>query len=155
MRKTSLAVLAVAAAAALAPFAAQAGGGVSVAISTADFGIRIGAPMYGPRVIAPVMVPAPVVMPAPVVVAQPRVVYAPVMVAQPVVVAPVVMPRRVWVRPVVVAPRGVRGPVVVHPRHGWTPPPRVVMPRHHGRGHDHRGGHPQPYYGPQQVAYQH
>ena len=148
MRKTPLAVLAVAAAAALVPFTAQAGGGVSVAISTADFGIRIGAPIFGPRVIAPVVVPAPVMVPAPVVVARPRVVHAPVVVAQPVVV-----PRHVWARPVVVAPRVVRAPVVVHPRHGWTPPPRVVVPHHRGHGNGHRDGHVKRYSGPQQVVY--
>jgi len=152
MRKTPLAVLAIAGVAALAPLAAHAGGGVSVAISTPDFGIRIGAPMFG--VIAPVVVPAPVVVaapvvvPAPVVVARPRVVHAPVVVAQPVVV-----PRHVWTRPVVVAPRVVRAPVVVHPRHGWTPPPRVVVPHQRRDGHGHRGGHAKPYTGPQQVVY--
>ena len=142
MSKTPLAVLALAAAAALAPAAAHAGG-VSVAISTPEFGIRIGAPVFGPRVIAPVMVPAPVI------VAPPRhIVHAPV------VVAPVVVPQPVWVRPVVVAPR-VHGPVVVHPRHGWTPPPRVIVRDHRGHGHRHDRGHRdvKRYAGPQHVVY--
>lgn len=153
MRKTPFAILAVAAAAALIPLSAQAGGGVSVAISTPDFGIRIGAPIFGPRVV-PVMVPAPVVVPAPVMMPPPVVVPAPVylprprVIHAPVVVAPVVVPRYRWSRPVVVAPRVVHGPVVVHPRHGWTPPPRVAPLPH--RGYD---GYARHQAVPQQVAY--
>lgn len=143
MRKTPLAFLsatAIAAAAALLPISVQAHGGVSVAISTPEFGIRIGAPVFGPRVIAaPVMVPAPVYMPPAVFVPPPRVVHVPV------VVAPSV-PHHRWHRPVVVAPRIVYRPIVVHPRHGWTPPPR-----HHGHGHD--GGRVDRHSPPQQVAW--
>lgn len=83
----------------LAPLAiAQAHGGVSVSVSTPDFGFRIGAPIYRPApvvVAAPVYAPpvygVPVYAPAPVYVA-PRVIYAP--------------PRYYYApRPVVVAPR--------------------------------------------------
>jgi hypothetical protein len=89
-------------AALLAPFGiAQAhGGGVSVAVSTPEFGIRIGAPVYRP---APVYAPVPVYAPAPVYLPPPRVVY-PVPVYVPpqrvVVPAPVYYGRPgVWVAP--------------------------------------------------------
>lgn len=101
----------------LAPFAiAQAHGGVSVSVSTPDFGFRIGAPVYRP---APVIVAAPV--------------YAP-----PVYAAPVYVPR-----PVYVAPRVIYAPPVVVPRY-YAPRAVVVAPRHpgarvasYGYGHRH------------------
>lgn len=154
MRKTPLAILAMAAAAALMPLSAQAGGNVSVAVSTPDFGFRIGAPIFGPRVVpvmvpAPVMVHAPVVMPAPVFYPPPRFIHAPV------VVAPVVVPRHRWSRPVVVAPRVIHAPVGVHPRHVWTPPPRFVPLPYRGHGHGHGNGHARRHAAPQHVAYGH
>src|SRR5215475_10602995 len=101
--KSRYAVAAVAVAvAALAPLgAAHANGGVSFSISTPDFGIRVGAPFYGPVfapppvfVPAPVYAPAPVLVPAPVFVPAPRVIFP-----QPVVVVPrVVYPRPYWSR---------------------------------------------------------
>ncbi len=59
MKKPVLFALAVA----LAPLSAQAGGGVSISVSTPEFGFRIGAPFFHG---APVFVPAPVVVAAPV-----------------------------------------------------------------------------------------
>lgn len=108
--------------AAVAPLAAHAHGGVSVAISTPEFGFRLGSPFYGPVFAPPaVVVPTPVY--APPVFVPPPVVYAP-----PVVVP---APRIIYRAPVVVAP-----PRVVYPR-GHVPPPRVVVPYgrdHHGHG---------------------
>jgi hypothetical protein len=90
--------------AAFAPLAAHAGGGVTVSVSTPEFGFRIGepfhgAPVYGPLPVyapAPVFVPPPVFIPqqvivipgrvihrAPVIVVPPRVAYAPVFVPPP------------------------------------------------------------------------
>ena len=68
--------------AAIAPLAAQANGPVSVSVSTPQFGIRIGAPIFGPPVV-PVYAPFPVYSPpvysppiyAPPVYAPPPVVY--------------------------------------------------------------------------------
>ena len=89
--------------AALAPLAAHAGGGVTVSVSTPEFGFRIGAPFYG----APVFGPVPVYAPAPVFVPPP------VFVPQQVIVVParvihrapvVVVPRRVVYAPVFVPP---------------------------------------------------
>ena len=71
------------AAAAIAPLAAQANGPVSVSVSTPQFGIRIGAPFFGPPVM-PVYAPFPVY--APPVYSPP--VYAPPVYAPPVVYAP-------------------------------------------------------------------
>jgi hypothetical protein len=107
--------------AAAAPLVAHAHGGVSVAISTPEFGFRLGAPFYGP-VFAPraVVVPAPVYVP-------------PVFMPPPVVYAPAVVvpaPRIIYRAPVVVMQ-----PRVVHPR-GHVPPPRVVVPYGRER-HDH------------------
>jgi len=116
------------AAAALAPLAAQASGGVVVSVSTPEFGFRIGGPVYGPPVYAPLYAPPPIV------VATPRVVYSPPGVYAP----PVVYPPRLVYRPVVVAPR------VIY-RRAYVPPPRVIVP--YGKPsheHDHHG---------QQVAY--
>jgi hypothetical protein len=93
------------------PLAAHASGGVSVAVSTPEFGFRIGGPLYGPRLYAPI----PVVVPAPV---YPPVVYAP----PPVAYAPA---------PVVIPP-----PRVVY-RHGYLPPPRIVVPYGYRRQHEH------------------
>jgi hypothetical protein len=96
-----------------APLAAHAYGGVTVAVSTPEFGFRIGAPPYRPY-----YAPAPVYLPTPV---YPSVVYAP----PPVVyaAAPVLIPapRLVYPAPVMVAPR------VVYPR-AYLPAPRVVVP---------------------------
>jgi hypothetical protein len=91
--------------AALAPLAAHAGGGVTVSVSTPEFGFRIGAPFYG----APAYGPFPVYAPAPVYIPPP--VYVPEQV--------IVVPARVIHRaPVIVAPRRVvYAPVFV-------PPPR-------------------------------
>ena len=86
---------------AVAPLAAQANG-VSVAVSTPQFGIRIGAPVFGPPVI-PVYAPAPVYAPPPVVYV-PEVVAPPVYVPAPVVVAPRVFYPRAYYRPPVVVP---------------------------------------------------
>jgi hypothetical protein len=87
--------------AAVAPFTARAEVGVSVAVSTPQFGIRIGAPVYGPRVYAPaaVYVPPPVISP---------VVYSPAAV----VVAP--------------AQFVISSPRVAYPARFYVPPPRVV-----------------------------
>ena len=112
--------------AAIAPLAAQANGPVSVSVSTPQFGIRIGAPIFGPPVV-PVYAPLPVYSPpvysppiyAPPVYAPPPVVYGP----------PVYMPRPRYIvpAPVVVAPR------VVYPRPYY--PPRVVTPYDGDRYH--------------------
>jgi len=89
-------------AALLAPFAiAHAHSNVAVSVSTPEFGIRIGAPVYQP---VPVYAPAPVYVPPPAVyVPAPRVIYpAPVVVPAPryVVPAPVYYARPgVWVAP--------------------------------------------------------
>jgi hypothetical protein len=115
--------------AAIAPWSvAQANGGVTVSVSTPEFGFRIGAPFYGPVYPAPVYVPPPrVYVPAPV--------YAPAHVYAP---APVYLPPRY------VAPRVVYAPYpVVYPRpyrhdvryvnwHGKHRPGR----HRHGHGHD-------------------
>ena len=91
--------------AALAPLAAQAGGGVTVSVSTPEFGFRIGAPFYG----APVFAPVPVYAPPPVFIPPP------VFVPQQVIVVPA---RAIHRAPVIVAPRRVTyAPVFV-------PPPR-------------------------------
>ena len=105
MKRTIL--LGTLAAALLAPFAAtHAHSSVSVSVSTPEFGIRIGGPVFHP---VPVFAPAPVVVP----------------------VVPVYAPR-----PVVVAPRVIHAaPVIVVPRHAarhFGPPARVwVTPRAH------------------------
>ena len=114
------------AAAAIAPLAAQANGPVSVSVSTPQFGIRIGAPFFGPPVV-PVYAPFPVYAPpvysppvyAPPVYAPPPVVYAPPVYVQ--------RPRYYVPAPVVVAPR------VVYPRPYY--PPRVVTPYDGDRYH--------------------
>jgi hypothetical protein len=108
MKRTIL--LGALAAALIVPFAAaRAHSNVSVSVSTPEFGIRIGAPVYRP---VPVVVPAPVYAPAPV--------YVP----PPVYVAP---------RPVYVAPRPVYvAPRVVYPAPVVVVPPRVVG--HYGPG---------------------
>ena len=125
------------AATAIAPLPALAGG-VSVSVSTPEFGFRIGAPVFHGT---PVFVPPPVFVPAPVVIApvgapvfHPMPVYlpTPVHVRRPVIVAP----RVAYPAPVIFVPRRVFAPRVV------VPPPRVVVPRH-GRyrdddGDDHR-----------------
>jgi hypothetical protein len=116
--------------AALAPLAAHAGGGVTVSVSTPEFGFRIGAPLYG----APVFGPVPIYAPAPVFV--PR----PVFVPQQVIVVParvihrapvVVVPRRVVYAPVFVPPPRYRD------RHwqqvSYRVPPGHVK-HHNGRG---------------------
>ncbi len=112
--------------AAIAPLAAQANGPVSVSVRTPQFGIRIGAPIFGPPGI-PVYAPVPVY--APPVYAPP--VYSPPIYAPPplVYVAPVYVPRpRYFVpAPVVVAPR------VVY-RRPYYPPP-VVTPYYGDRYH--------------------
>jgi len=115
--------------AAVVPFAAKAEVGVSVAVSTPEFGIRIGAPFYGPRVYAqaPGYVPAPVY--SPVIYSPPTVVYVP---------APVVIPvRRVaYPAPVIVPP-----PRVVYSR-GYVIPPRVPFghaPHPRGYASQHAG----------------
>jgi hypothetical protein len=101
--------------AAAAPLAAQAYDGVFIAVSTPEFGIRIGAPMHGPRVYAPV----PVFVPTPV---YPPVVYAP----SPVVYAP--MPAMIpAVRLAYPVPVFVSRHRVVY-RHAYVPPPRTVVP---------------------------
>jgi hypothetical protein len=130
MKKPVLFALAVA----LAPLSAQAGGGVSISVSTPEFGFRIGAPFFhGAPVFvpAPVVVAAPVYAPAPVFMPPPPVfVPAPVFVPPPrvIVPAPVVLPPRVVYRaPVLVVPR------YAAPRHR-TAPPYTVYPR--GRGYD-------------------
>jgi hypothetical protein len=90
-------------AALLAPFAvAHAYSDVSVSVSTPEFGIRIGGPVYGP---VPVYAPAPVYAPVPV--------YAPM---------PVYAPRPVYVTPRVIYPAPV---IVVPPRYA----PRHFGPR--------------------------
>jgi len=105
--------------AAVAPLAAQANG-VSVAVSTPQFGIRIGAPVFGPP-IAPVYAPVPVYAPAPVY--EPAPVYAP-----PVVYVPRVFAPPVYVpAPVVVAPR------VFYP-HVHRPPVVAPYDRYHHYG---------------------
>jgi hypothetical protein len=110
MKRTIL--LGTLAAALLAPFAAaHAYSNVSVSVSTPEFGIRIGGPVYGP---VPVYAPAPVYVPVPVYVAP-----------HPVYVAP---------RPVYIAPRVIHSaPVIVVPARHFGPPARVwVAPRAHG-----------------------
>lgn len=106
MRRTVL--LGTLLAAVLAPFAmAHAHSNVSVSVSTPEFGIRIGGPVYRPVPVyqpVPVYAPPPVyVAPAPVYVPPPRVIYrAPrVVVPAPVYYGP---PAGVWV-----APRGYYG----------------------------------------------
>lgn len=68
--KKSLALVAVALAAALPVGAAQAHGNVAISVDTPDFGIRIGTPfpVYPPPVI---VAPAPVYVPPPVIYAPP------------------------------------------------------------------------------------
>jgi hypothetical protein len=106
------------------PLAAQASGGVSVAVSTPEFGFRIGGPFYGPRLYAPVPVAVPAPVYPPVVYAPPPVVYAP---------APIVFPapRVFYPAPVFVPP-----PRVVY-RHGYVPPPRIIVPYGYRRQHEH------------------
>ena len=121
--KKRLLVLAGLAFATVAPMAAHAHGGVSVAISTPEFGFRLGAPSYGPVFPLPaVVVPAPVYGP-------------PVFMPPPVVYAPPILvpfPRVIYRAPVVVAP-----PRVVY-RHPHVPAPRVVVPYGQDRhGHEH------------------
>lgn len=75
--KRTLAIIAVALAAAAPLGAAQAHGNVAIRVDTPDFGIRIGTPfpVYAPPV---VVAPAPVYAPPPVIYTPPpRVVYAP------------------------------------------------------------------------------
>jgi hypothetical protein len=108
--------------AALAPLAAHAGGGVTVSVSTPEFGFRIGAPFYG----APVYGPVPIYAPAPVFVPPP------VFVPQQVIVVPA---RVIHRAPVVVIPRrGAYAPVFVPPpryrdRH-WQQVSHRVPPGH-------------------------
>ena len=109
---------------AAAPLAAQAYGGVSVAVSTPEFGFRIGGPVYGPRLYAPTPVVVPAPMYPPVVYAPPPVVYAP---------APVVIPAPRAFYP---APAFVPPPRVVY-RHGYMPPPRIAVPYGYRRQHEH------------------
>lgn len=89
--------------AALAPLAAQAGGGVTVSVSTPEFGFRIGAPFYGAPVYGPVPVyaPPPVFIPPPVFVPQQVIVVPARVIHRPPVV---VVPRRVMYAPVFVPP---------------------------------------------------
>lgn len=81
-------------AALLAPFAiAHAHSNVAVSVSTPEFGIRIGAPVYQPVPVyapAPVYIPAPVYAPPPTVyVPAPRVIYrAPIVVPAPRYIVP-------------------------------------------------------------------
>jgi hypothetical protein len=90
-------------AALLAPFTmAHAYSNVSVSVSTPEFGIRIGGPVFHP---VPVYAPVPVFAPAPV--------FAPV---------PVYAPRPVYVTPRVIYPAPV---IVVPPRYA----PRHFGPR--------------------------
>lgn len=125
MKRTIL--LGALAAALLTPFAAtHAHSNVSVSVSTPEFGIRIGGPVYRP---APVYVPAPVYAPVPVYAPAP--VYGPVpyYAAPPVHVTPRVVypaPRVIYRAPVIVAPPRYYGPGV------W------VAPRPHG--HRYRDG---------------
>ena len=108
-------------AAVLVPFSlAHAHSNVAVSVSTPEFGIRIGAPVYHPVPVyapGPVYAPAPVYAPPPVYVPAPRVIYP-----APVVVVPARgyygAPGGVWVAP--------RGYVNRHWKH-----------RHDDR-HDHR-----------------
>jgi hypothetical protein len=74
--KKSLALAAVALAAALPLGAAHAHGNVAIRVDTPDFGIRIGTPfpVYPPPVI---VAPAPVYAPPPVIYAPPPAIYAP------------------------------------------------------------------------------
>jgi hypothetical protein len=127
MKKSLAVALAVAALAPLAPLTAHAGNGVSISVSTPEFGFRIGAPVfYGAPVFvpAPVVVAAPVYAPAPVFVPPPRII----------VPAPVVLPPRViYPAPVVVVPR--HRP----PRHRYVPPPRWVQPYGPGYGDEDHG----------------
>jgi hypothetical protein len=89
-------------AALLAPVvAAQAHANVSVAVSTPQFGIRIGAPVYAP---VPVYAPAPVYAPVPVYAPMPVYAPRPVVVPRVIYPAPVVVPRVIFPRPVYVAP---------------------------------------------------
>ncbi len=117
--------------AALAPLgAAHANGGVVVSVSTPQFGFRIGAPIFGPPVYAPVYVPPPVIVAPPVFMPAP--VYGP-----PVVMVP--RPRVIHQAPIAFAPR----PVFYEP--AFVPRPRVFHPH----------VAPQPYYGApvQQAGY--
>jgi hypothetical protein len=101
-------------AAAMAPLAAQAYGGVSVSVSTPEFGFHIGGPVYGSPAYVPVYVPPP-----------------------PVVYAPVYAPPVVYARPVIYGP--VPAPRVIY-RRAYLPPPRVVVPYgHRPREHEHHG----------------
>jgi hypothetical protein len=112
--------------AAIAPVAAQANG-VSVAVSTPQFGIRIGAPVFGPPVI-PVYAPVPVYAPAPIYAPAPVYAPAPLYAPPPVVYVPRFVAPRVYVpAPVMVAPR------VVYPRNYYRPP--VVVPYDQNRYH--------------------
>jgi hypothetical protein len=119
IRRTTMKIRLIVAACAvgvIAPLgAAHANGPVSFSISTPDFGIRVGAPFYGP-----VFAPAPVYVPAP---AYPLYAPAPVYLPAPVYVPP---PRLIYPRPVVVVPR------VVYPR-SYVPAPRVYAPPYYGR----------------------
>lgn len=132
MRRTVL--LGTLIAALLAPFAiAHANSNVAVSVSTPEFGIRIGGPVYHP---VPVYAPMPVFAPAPFYAPPP--VFAPV----PVYVSP---PRVIHPAPVVV----VRAPRVVVPayRYYGAPAGVWVAPRHHanrhwkGRHHERRDHH--------------
>jgi hypothetical protein len=106
--------------AAIAPVAAQANG-VSVAVSTPQFGIRIGAPVFGPPVV-PVYAPVPLYTPAPV--------YAPAPFYAP---PPVVYVPRIVAPPVYLPARVVGAPRVVYPRNYYRPP--VVVPYDQNRYH--------------------
>lgn len=120
MKRTIL--LGTLAAALLAPIASsQAHSNVSIGVSTPEFGIRIGGPVFHP---GPVFAPSPVFAPAPVVVPVP--VFAPRPVhAVPGVFHPV---------PVIVAPPRF-APRHFGPRVGVWVAPRA---RHHHRGWDDR-----------------
>ena len=102
--------------AAMAPWSASQASGVSVRVSTPEFGIRIGAPHF------PVYQPVPIYQPVPV--------YRPI---------PVHYPRHYGYAPppvVYVAPPRYRGHG--HYRHRWEH--RHWQHRHH-QGHWHNGGH--------------
>jgi hypothetical protein len=108
--------------AAIAPWSVAQANGVTVSVSTPEFGFRIGAPFYGPVYPVPVYVPPPrVYVPAPV--------YAP---------APVYLPPRYVVGPrVVYAPRP-----VVYPRPYRHDVRYVNWRGNHWHGKPHRGhGH--------------
>ena len=103
--------------AALAPWSASKANGVSVSVSTPEFGIRIGAPPWPHRIFqpapvyrpAPVYAPVPVYYPRPYRYAPPAVIYTP-------------PPRWGY------APGGYRG----HNNHNW----RRNGSDHRGHGHD-------------------